>query len=264
MTTNWYRRIFDEVNDNVSHDVRNAIASIDRMIKKIESLEEIEEQMREAAEADIFRMVTVLPETGENGVYYIKLNSSTNKYEEWTWNGSTYDKVGQIEDEVYPTLTLIDVMHLIPKDSPEYDVSDPSHEGWYEEDSVTHQIVESQDTHTYSSLDYSAVDDTAEGYSSKNPRSEGWWESDGQDGYVQSQDTSVDDGKTYYSATKVYTKDYYWLEPDYKLVSTANTGYSSMNPKKLDWYEYDDQTYQYTPTLDQSVQALKDYFVSVQ
>lgn len=47
---------------------------------------------------------------------------------------------------------------------------------------------------------FTAVDSTAEGYSSKNPSSEGWYEKSGDD-YVKSHDTTVAVGKTYYTRT---------------------------------------------------------------
>ena len=257
-----YQKVFDEVGDQISTGVRDAIRGIDSNLAKIASLDAIVEQLEEADEADIFRLVTSLPSTGKAGDYYILLNAVTNKYEEYVWNGTSYDRIGLIADEVYPTLDLINVLHFIPTDSPEYEYSDPSHEHWYTEDPVTHQYVESQDTHTWSSLDFSAVDKSGEGYSSQNPRSLGWYEYDG-DEYTQSNDTTVDDGKTYYSATKVYTKDYFWLDDSYKEISSATSGYSNMNPKKLDWYEYDSVSGQYSETLDSSPQQGKSYYAPI-
>lgn len=47
---------------------------------------------------------------------------------------------------------------------------------------------------------FTAVDSTAQGYSSKNPSTEGWYEKSGDD-YVKSHDTTVAAGKTYYTRT---------------------------------------------------------------
>ncbi len=47
-------------------------------------------------------------------------------------------------------------------------------------------------------IHYTAVDKTGEGYSLKNPANEGWYEKEG-DNYVLSEDTTVDDNKTYYT-----------------------------------------------------------------
>lgn len=257
-----YQKVFDEIGDQVSSEVRSAVRHIDANLAKIASLDAIVEQMQEADEADIFRLVPSLPTTGKPGEYYIVLNTTTHKYEEYTWNGTSYDKIGLIGDEIYPTLDLINVFHLISRSSSGYASANPSSEHWYAEDSVTHEFAESQDTHTWSSLDFTAVDKSGEGYSSQNPYSEGWYEY-ADDEYTPSSDTAVDDGKTYYIATEVYTKDYFQLVSGYKEVSDGTAGYSSMNPKALDWYEYDDVSGQFSPTVDKAPQPNKSYYVAV-
>jgi hypothetical protein len=262
MTEKIYQKVFNEIGDQISSEVRSAVRHIDANLDKIASLDAIVEQMQEADEADIFRLVPSLPTTGKSGEYYIVLNTTTHKYEEYTWNGTSYDKIGLIGDEIYPTLDLTSVFHLVSRSSSGYASANPSSEHWYAEDPETHQIVESQDAHTWSSLDFSAVNKSGEGYSSKNPVTEGWYEY-ADDEYTPSQDTTVDDGKTYYTATEVYTKDYFQLVAGYKQVSDATAGYSSMNPKALDWYEYDDISEQYSPTVDKTPQLNKSYYVAV-
>lgn len=86
----------------------------------------------------------------------------------------------QIEDKLYgtensdPTLPTPEWILSLFEDSP-----DPE--------------PEPEPTYTYTE-----VDKTEAGYSSKNPSTEGWYESDGSDGYVLSQDTEVNNEKTYY------------------------------------------------------------------
>jgi hypothetical protein len=48
---------------------------------------------------------------------------------------------------------------------------------------------------------FTAVDSTAEGYSSKVPVDEGWFEKNASNEYVLSHDTTVGAGKTYYTRT---------------------------------------------------------------
>jgi hypothetical protein len=48
---------------------------------------------------------------------------------------------------------------------------------------------------------FTAVDSTAEGYSSKNPAEEGWFEKDASDNYILTADTTPGAGKTYYART---------------------------------------------------------------
>ena len=36
-----------------------------------------------------------------------------------------------------------------------------------------------------------------------------------------------------------------------------------MNPKALDWYEYDDVSGQFSPTVDKAPQPNKSYYVAV-
>lgn len=98
--TKLYRKIFDEVGDQISTEVRDAIRNIDGNLAKIQSLDAIVEQLEAADEADIFRLVAELPATGKAGEYYIVLNAASNKYEEYTWNGTSYDKIGTIGDEL--------------------------------------------------------------------------------------------------------------------------------------------------------------------
>lgn len=256
------RKIMDEICDNISGDAKEWIASIDRLEKKVSSLDAIIESMEEADENATFQLVAQLPSTGKTGIFYIVLNTTSNKYEEYEWNGTAFSKVGTIEDEVYPELLLTTQFYHIDHNSPEYEHADPSHEGWYTEDPETHEYTVSQDTHTYSSITYEAADKTAEGYSSQNPRSIGWCEYDDQtQEYSLSNDTVVDDGKTYYVGTKVYTKEYFVRENDYKLINPDTPGYSGMNPKHLDWYERDSSYGTFSPTTDTTVQNAKDYYV---
>ena len=253
------KKIFDEICDNISGNAKEWIRNIDRLEKKVASLDAIIDSMEEADENATFQLVQQLPSSGKSGIFYIVLNASTGKYEEYEWNGASFDKVGVIEDGVYPTLMLLDVYHLIGHDEPEYDVSNPASQGWYEQDDVTGQMTVTQDTETWSSISYAEVDKTGEGYSSMNPRSTGWYELDGTD-YVHSNDTTVDENKTYYTGTKQFTKDYFFLVSEYKEISSSTPGYSSMNPKKLDWYEHDDISGEYSQTLDQSPVLNKYYY----
>ena len=96
--TSIYRRVFDEIGDQISSSTYDAIRNIDSDKRKIASLEAIEAQMQQAADNATFQLVTQLPSTGKSDVYYIVLNSTTNRYEEYSWNGTSFDKVGQIGD----------------------------------------------------------------------------------------------------------------------------------------------------------------------
>ena len=96
------KEIIEEIGDMHSSKLQAWFESIGPMVSKIESLEAIIEGM-EAAEANAtFQLVTELPSTGKQNTYYIMLDSATGKYEEYSWNGSSFDKVGTIGDEVQP------------------------------------------------------------------------------------------------------------------------------------------------------------------
>ena len=97
MTATKSRKILDEICDNISGDAKEWIRSIDKLEKKVASLDTIIESMEEADANATFQLVTQFPSTGKAGVYYIKLNSTTNKYEEYEWSNSQFVKVGTIK-----------------------------------------------------------------------------------------------------------------------------------------------------------------------
>ena len=258
------RQILDEIGDNHSGAVEKHIRSIEHLEKKVASLETIESQLEQAAEDAMFQLVTSLPATGKADIYYVMLNTTTQKYEEYTWNGTSYDKVGAIGDAVYPTLVTKPGYKGVSKTSSGYSSANPSELEYYERTDGTYTFTATEDTTTRTVSGYSAVSSSSEGYSSANPKTNGWYESDGNDGYqlTNDEDTTTSPEKTYYTqATEDNGKTYWTLTPGYAFVDSSTSGYSSMNPKKLDWYEFDNGTFE--ATVDQVPASGKDYYVSV-
>jgi len=264
MTKKW-RAVLDEIGDQISGASRDAIRNIDRNEAKIASLETIEAQMQQAADNATFQLVSSLPAAADAkaDVYYIVLNTTTNKYEEYKKDGASMAKVGFIGDAVYPTLLTGPVYALMAKDQENYDVYVPSERNWYEYDeNGDPQYTASSDAHTWVPS-YSAVSSESEGYSSANPKTSGWYESDGNDGYqlTNDEDTTTNSEKTYYTMSHSYIKDYYSVSSIYAEILPSSAGYADMNPKHLDWYEASGLTY--VPTTDTAVVQDKKYFLYI-
>lgn len=257
MTTKKWRAVLDEIGDQISSSVYHSIRNIDRNEARIASLDAIVEQMTEADEADIFRLVPTLPTTGKLGDYYIVLNTTTHKYEEYTWNGTSYDKIGLIGDEVYPTLLTGPVYALMAKDQENYDVYVPVDRNWYE--LVDDEYVQSADTATWVWA-YTEVDKTGAGYSESDPATLGWFVYDNGE-YAPASENAVDGEKTYFTRAHSYPKDYYSISSIYAEILATSTGYADMNPKHLDWYEKSGLTF--VPTTDTSVVQDKKYFLYI-
>ena len=247
--------VLDEIGDQHSSAVDEAIADIDRMEKKIASLEAIEASMAEAAANAKFQLVTALPSTGKNNIYYIMLNSVTNLYEEYLWNGTAYDKVGTMSDN--PIVATKPYYTAVDKTGTGYEEKNPKTEGWYEDVSGT--MTATDDTSTTVTT-YTEVDPTQAGYAEMNPTSLGWYtESDGV--YTAADVTSPAENVTYYTASTTTPKTYYELNTSYVLVDPAQDGYANMSPKRLDWLEYDNGDF--VATLDKTPTNAKDYFKPV-
>lgn len=248
--------IIDEIGDQHSGYVAQAIADIDKMEKKIASLEAIEAQMQEAADNAKFQLVTVLPTTGKSDIYYIRLNTTTNLYEEYLWNGSAFDKVGVMSD--YPIVATKPYYTAVDKTGAGYTAKNPKTEGWYEDVSGT--MTATDDTSTTVTT-YTEVDSTTEGYSSMNPTSLGWYTESNGEYTVETSATTPADNVTYYTASTTTPKTYYVLNTSYVLVDSTQTGYENMVPKHLDWLEYDNGNY--VATLDLTPTSQKNYFKTV-
>lgn len=258
MSEKIYSKIFDEVGDQISSSVRQRIRSIDSYLKKIDFLNAVIDQMKDAEANATFQLVSTLPSSGKADTYYIVLNSTSGKYEEYIWNGTAFVKIGLIADEVYPVLQLLPVYHAVDKTGEGYTSKNPSSEGWWENVGTQDEAL-TQDTKSYVDV-YSAVDKEGAGYSSSDPAALGWFESDGADGYVVSQANSVDADTTYYTWSADTAKTYYTVDSTYFEVSSSSNGYSEMNPKHLDWYEIDNGLF--VSTTDTSVQNGKQYYVA--
>lgn len=259
MTTKKWRAVLDEVGDQISSSVYDSIRNIDRNEARIESLMAIEAQMQSAADNATFQLVTQLP-TAANAkadVYYIVLNSTTGKYEEYKKDGSTMAKVGLIGDAVYPTLLTGPVYALMAKDQENYDVYVPVDRNWYE--LVDDEYVQSADTATWVWA-YTEVDKTGAGYSESDPATLGWFVYDNGE-YAPASENAVDGEKTYFTRAHSYPKDYYSISSIYAEILASSTGYADMNPKHLDWYERSELTF--VPTTDTSVVQDKKYFLYI-
>lgn len=259
MTSLKARKIMDEICDNISGDAKEWIRSIDKLEKKVSSLDLIIDTMRTEEANATFQLVTELP-TAANAkpdVYYIVLNSTTGKYEEYKKDGSIMAKVGLIADAVYPTLLTGPVYALMAKDQENYDVYVPVDRNWYE--LVSDEYVQSQDTETWEWA-YTEIDKTGAGYSESDPEALGWFVYDNGE-YSPSSDNSVDVEATYFTRAHSYVKDYYSVSSIYAEILPASNGYSTMNPKHLDWYEAKDLSY--VPTTDTSVVQDKKYFLYI-
>lgn len=259
------RKILDEICDNISGDAKAWIRSIDKLEKKVSSLDAIIDSMEEADDNATFQLVTSLPTaaSAKADVYYIMLNPTTGKYEEYKKEGSSMVKVGLIGDEVYPTLLTGPVYALMAKDQENYDVYVPSQRNWYEYDeNGDPQYTLSQDDQTWVPS-YSEVSSESEGYAEANPKTSGWYESDGDGGYqlTNDEDTTTNSGKKYYTMSHSYAKDYYSVSSIYAEILTTSPGYADMNPKHLDWYEKSGLTY--VPTTDTSVVQDKKYYLYI-
>jgi hypothetical protein len=196
------KEIIEEIGDMHSSKLQNWFESIGPMVSKIESLEAIIEDMEEAEANATFQLVTDLPATGKANVYYIKLNTSTNKYEEYKWESNAFKKVGTISDDSIAYISTLPVFH--------------------------------------------EVDKTAEGYASEVPVTNGWYELVDGD-YVLSDDSEVDNEKTYYV-----------VDAQYRLVDSTDAMYASANPKHADWYEYSNGVY--SASTDTAVANGKSYY----
>lgn len=260
MTKKW-RKVFDEIGDQISSETYTAIRHIDRNEAKIASLDAIVENMRTAEENATFQLVSSLPSSGKADVYYIVLNTTSNKYEEYVWDATSFSKVGLIADAVPPNLVLISVYHAVDKTGSGYSEANPSTEGWWE-GVGTQNTRQTDDTATFV-LVYNAVDSTQAGYSSMNPHDLGWYKSDGNDGYEAADETSPENDVVYYTVSQDTSKTYYTVDENYAEIPSTNANYSEMNPKHLDWYESNDGGETFTATTDMSPANGKKYYLAI-
>ena len=221
-----YRKVLDEIGDQISAEVYDAIRGIDRNLVKIQSLEAIEAQMKEDADNAMFQLVASLPTASKAkaNVYYIVLNQSTNAYEEYKKEGGSMVKVGDIGDDIYPDLETGPVYALMAKDQPNYDEYVPVNRNWYEV--VDDDYVPSSDTETWVWA-YTEVDKTDVGYSESDPTTLGWFVYDNGD-YNPAEGNSVDPEATYFTRAHSYAKDYYAVSDLYAEVLATSAGYASM------------------------------------